>query len=207
MCIIFSLIPTTFASKKDIKNDSIIYLDFENSLPDNVKIEGDFGYTEGVEGSAGLFNGENAYLVLPENITENITDFTISAWVRFDEITPNVWQRVFDFGNDNESNLFLGTWQWEGSNNVRGSVRNNGQPTSFGVYSLGEWVHYTLTQADGKLNLYINGRLITSTDVSINLKDFISTNNYLGYYNKNTEPTSYFNGAMDEFFFAPCAKL
>lgn len=203
--IMLSIIPTAIAQTNDLKNDSIIYLDFENKLPDNVKSEGDFAYTEGVEGNAGLFNGENTYLVLPENITESITDFTISAWVRFDNITPNVWQRVFDFGNDNESNLFLGTWQWQGSNNVRGSVNGNGQPTSFGVYELGEWIHYALTQADGRLNLYINGRLMASTDAESNLKDFVSTNNYLGYYNKNTEPTAHFNGAMDEFFFAPFA--
>ncbi len=205
LCIIFSLIPISFALAQDFKSESMIYLDFENALPHNIKVQGDFTYTEGVEGSAGLFNGENAYLVLPENITENVTDFTISAWVRFDNIKPNVWQRVFDFGNDSESNLFLGTWQWEGSNNIRGSVRDNGQPTSFGVYDLGEWVHYALTQTDGKLNLYINGRLIASTDATSNLKDFVSTNNYLGYYNKNTEPTEHFNGAMDEFFFSSFA--
>ncbi len=205
LSLIFSILPVYSALAQDLKTDSIIYIDFENALPDNVKIEGDFAYTEGVEGKAGLFNGENAYLILPENITENVTDFTISAWVRFDNIKPNIWQRVFDFGNENESNLFLGTWQWQGSNNVRGGVNGNGQPTSFGVYDLGEWVHYALTQTDDKLNLYINGRLMASTDASASLKDFSCTQNYLGFYNKNTEPTSYFNGAMDEFFFAPFA--
>ncbi|MBQ6796151.1 MAG: RICIN domain-containing protein [Clostridia bacterium] len=204
LTVFLSLIPS-FAFAKDITKDSIIYLDFENALPEGVKAEGDFTYTEGVEGAAGLFNGENAYLVLPDTITENVTDFTISAWVKFNNIKPNIWQRVFDFGNENESNLFLGTWQWEGSRNVRASVRDNGQPTSFGVYDLGEWVHYTLTQENGKLNLYINGRLMASSDASASLKDFSCTNNYLGYYNKNTEPTSYFNGEMDEFFFAPFA--
>lgn len=203
--IMLSLVPTAIAETDNLKSQSIIYLDFENTLPDNVKTEGDFSYTEGVEGAAGLFNGENTYLLLPENITENITDFTVSAWIRFDNIKPNVWQRVFDFGNENESNLFLGTWQWEGSNNVRGSVRGNGQPTSFGVYDLGQWIHYALTQSNGKLNLYINGRLMTSTDAQSSLKDLVCTNNYLGYYNKNTEPSEYFNGAMDEFFFAPFA--
>ena len=204
LCVFLSICPS-FALAKDIKQESIIYLDFENALPESVRIEGAFDYTEGVEGKAGLFNGTDAYLVLPDSITKDITDFTISAWVRFDNITPNVWQRVFDFGNENESNLFLGTWQWEGSRNVRSSVRDNGQPTSFGVYDLGEWVHYALTQTEGKLNLYINGRLMASSDASAYLKDFSCTQNYLGYYNKNTEPTSYFNGAMDEFFFAPFA--
>lgn len=205
LCIFLSLCPSYLTLAKDIKSESIIYLDFENALPENVKAKGGFAYTEGVEGNAGLFNGENTYLILPDNITENVTDFTISAWVRFDNITPNVWQRVFDFGNENESNLFLGTWQWAGSNNIRGSVRDNGQPTSFGVYSLGEWIHYALTQTDGKLNLYINGRLMASSDASSNLKDFVCNQNYLGYYNKNTEPTAHFNGAMDEFFLAPFA--
>ena len=118
LLVSLSLLLTTLpgvVSAQDIKSDSIIYLDYENALPENVKIQGDFAYTEGVEGQAGLFNGENAYLVLPDNITENVTDFTISTWVRFDNIKPNVWQRVFDFGNEQESNLFLGTWQWEGS--------------------------------------------------------------------------------------------
>lgn len=204
LCIFSSICPFV-AFSEDIPKESIVYIDFENALPENITIQGDFTYTEGVEGMAGLFNGENAYLVLPDNITENVTDFTISAWVRFDNINPNVWQRVFDFGNEQESNLFLGTWQWEGSRNVRASVRDNGQPTSFGVYDLGEWIHYALTQTDGKLNLYINGRLMASSDASASLKDFVCTQNYLGFYNKNTEPTSYFNGAMDEFFFAPFA--
>ena len=105
LTVFLSLIPS-FAFAKDITKDSIIYLDFENALPEGVKAEGDFTYTEGVEGAAGLFNGENAYLVLPDTITENVTDFTISAWVKFNNIKPNIWQRVFDFGNEMKATSF-----------------------------------------------------------------------------------------------------
>lgn len=192
----------------DLKQDSIIYLDFDESVPENVTVHGNFTYTDGLEGKAGLFNGTDAYLKLPEGITEGVEDFTIGGWVRFDNIKPNVWQRVYDFGSDEGSCLYFGTWQWEGSNNVRtGTVMSGGgQSTSFGVYKLGEWVHYITVQRGDNIELYINGRLVASAEALGRIKDVGATkNNFIGYYNKNTEPTEYFNGAIDEFFFAPYA--
>ncbi len=177
------------------------YLDFENEVTDGVT--GSLAYEHGVVGNCAVFNGES-YITLPDNLTKGIEDFTISSWVRFDSVTPNVWQRVFDFGSEEGSSLFLGTWQWQGSNNVRAGVLG-AQLTSFGVYSIGEWVHYAVVQSTDSLKFYINGREVASSTKETRLKDAICTQSYIGNYNKNTEPTEKFKGAVDEFIFAPYA--
>ncbi len=178
-----------------------IYIDFEKSV--SYPVEGELKYEKGVVGNAAVFNGES-YITLPENITKNVEDFTLSCWVRFDAITPNVWQRVFDFGNSDGSSLFLGTWQWQGSNNMRAGVLGS-QLTSFGVYQLNEWVHYAIVQSGDDLTLYINGRNVATATKETRLKDAYCIQNYIGNYNKNTEPTELFKGAVDEFMFVPYA--
>ena len=178
-----------------------LHIDFENEVP--YTTAGSLTYEKGVVGNCAVFDGAS-YITLPDDLTKGIEDFTLSCWVRFDAITPNVWQRVFDLGNEEGSNLFLGTWQWQGSNNVRAGVLG-AQMTSFGVYSLGEWVHYAAVQSTDSLKLYINGREVASGVCETRLKDAVCTQNYIGYYNKNTEPTEGFKGAVDEFIFAPYA--
>lgn len=212
LALALSSAQTVFATEegdvRDLKKDAVIYLDFDSRLPEGVTAHGNFNYTEGPEGLAGLFDGEDTYLKLPEGITEGVDEFTIGCWVRFDKVTPNVWQRVFDFGTDEGSCLYLGTWQWSGSDNVRGgtAISGGGQATSFGAYEIGEWVHYALVQRGDAMELYLNGRLAASAEALGRIKDAGATaNNYIGFYNKNTEPTECFHGAVDEFFFAPYA--
>ncbi len=178
-----------------------LHLNFDKNIPESILVTGDISYTKGIVGDAAVFNG-SSYLTLPENITENITDFTISCWVRFDKITPNVWQRVFDFGLIDGSSIFLGTWQWQKSNNVRSTIMGN-QLTTSNVYKEGEWNHYAVTQKDDTITLYLNGREVAKGTNEGRLKNTFSNKNYIGFYNKNTEPTEPLCGALDEFIFAP----
>ncbi len=200
MCLAMSMVmgcaPQAAEWKQD-KKEEIVRIDFEGELPENVTLDGVLSYEVGVVGKCAVFDGET-YLSLPKE-TRKINDFTVSAWIRFDEITPNVWQRIFDFGTDEESKFYLGVWQWEGSNNMRCGMLGS-QATSFGVFKIGEWINYTVVKKGEKLTLFINGTRAAQTDVEGNISEYDITNVYLGNYNKNTEPTEKFHGAIDEFF-------
>lgn len=201
MCLtaamIIGIAPKNFVYAKDEK-DTLLHIDFEGNVPENVTTEGNLYYDEGLVGQCGVFDGET-YLTIPAETVEKLDDFTISAWVRFDEITPNVWQRIIDFGNENESKFYLGVWQWEGSNNMRCGLLG-AQATSFGVFEIGEWINYTVVKNGEKLSLFINGRRAAQSEVTGNMSEYDITGCYVGNYNKNTEPTEKFHGAVDEFF-------
>lgn len=187
-------------AKIETDEDTIVYMSFDNELPEGVNANGNFDYTEGISGNAGLFDGNETYLQLPENITEGVTDFTISMWVRFDKIKPDTWQRVYDFGTEEGKSMYFGMWQYLKSNNVRTAI--DGEASSaYNVFAEGEWVHYAIVQSGEKRTLYLNGYKVSDTDANNSAAALGATHNYIGKWNKNTEPTEYFNGAIDDFLF------
>ncbi len=203
-----ALPPVTLAAERsidDILADAFV-LDFEGNLPSSVKAEGNLEYVDGVSGRAAKFDGNGAYLVLPDNMNAGVTDFTVGMWVRFDGLTPDVWQRVFDIHGINHRTMFFGMWQYNGSNNVRFSIEDDEgeeHASAFGVFNLGQWVNYTITQSEGTRTLYINGREAASSGATNIAADMGETvNNYIGHSIYNGVPTADFNGALDEFFFA-----
>ncbi|MGN1097880.1 MAG: RICIN domain-containing protein, partial [Clostridia bacterium] len=145
------------------------------------------------------------YLTLPSNLNAGVTDFTIGMWVRFDKVTPDVWQRIIDIHGTGNRSLYFGMWQYNGGNNVRFGIEDDDgeeQASAFGAFKIGEWVNYTITQSGDTRTLYINGREISSSGAS-NTADAIGAteNNYIGHTIANKVPAEDFNGAIDEFFF------
>ncbi len=189
----------------DILADAFV-LDFEGNLPTGVRAEGNVEYVDGVSGRAAKFDGNGSYLILPDNFNAGVNDFTLGMWVRFDGLTPDVWQRVFDVHGINHRTMFFGMWQYNGSNNVRFCIEDDEgeeHASAFGVFQLGEWVNYTVTQSEGVRTLYINGREAASSGATNIAQDLGETvNNYIGHSIYNGVPTADFNGAVDEFFFA-----
>ena len=58
----------------------------------------------GVPNSSLQLDGVNDYVQLPSGVA-NSTDITISAWVNWNGGAD--WQRIFDFGNNTTSYMFL----------------------------------------------------------------------------------------------------
>lgn len=186
--------------------DSAFVMDFDSSLPSGVKSVGNIEYVEGVNGKAAKFDGNGTYFELPDNFNKGVREFTLGMWVRFDGLTPDVWQRVFDLHGTGHQCVYFGIWQYNHSNNVRFGIEDNEgeeQATAFGVFALGEWVNYTITQDSEARILYINGREVSRCGVT-NTADEIgdTVNNYIGHSIYSGVPTADFNGALDEFFFA-----
>lgn len=181
-------------------------MNFDGELPSGVKSEGDIEYVDGVNGKAAKFDGSGTYFQLPDNFNKGIKDFTLSMWVRFDALTPDVWQRVFDLHGTGHRSMYFGMWQYNGGNNVRFGIEDDDgeeQASAFGAFKLGEWVNYTITQDSEARILYINGREVSRCGSENNADEIGETvNNYIGHSVYNGVPTADFNGALDELYFA-----
>lgn len=192
-------------SVDDILSSAFV-LDFDSDLPSGVKSAGNLEYVDGVNGKAAKFDGNGTYLELPDNFNKGVKEFTLGMWVRFDGLTPDVWQRVFDLHGTGHRCMYFGMWHYNGGNNVRFGIEDDEgeeQASAFGAFTLGEWVNYTITQDSEARILYLNGREVARCGATNNGDELGDTaNNYIGHSIYSGVPTEDFNGALDEFFFA-----
>ena len=102
LCMIMSVVPmlavSVAAEEYAADSDTVIYISFDEELP-----EGSTGYNlsvlnEGVYGNCAWFNGSTSYIHLPDNITAGVTDFTMAAWIK-PTTSAAAWRRIFDLGN------------------------------------------------------------------------------------------------------------
>src|SRR5947208_702045 len=84
------------------------------------------------------------YVKLPSGVA-NSTNITIAAYVKWDG--GNAWQRIFDFGNDTTTYMFL--TPKSGNNTMRFAITTGGgageQTLDTSVLPAGQWVHLALT--------------------------------------------------------------
>jgi glucuronoarabinoxylan endo-1,4-beta-xylanase len=159
--------------------------------------------------NGGIFSGgqlttassSQQYVSLPAGIVSTVTNFTIEAWVRLNS-TAN-WTRIFDFGNNTTSYMFL-TPQNGNNSRLRFAITTSGgtgekQLTGASALATGVWYHIAVTLNGSTGMLYLNGVSVnTNTSVTINPPSLGNTaNNYLGKSQFSSDP--YFNGLFDEF--------
>lgn len=165
-------------------------------------------------------NGNNVanpavdYLLLPNNLTAGLTDFTISLWIKPE--ASDTWARIFDFGKGTNINMFLTTNA--GGSGLRFAFKNTDIISSeyqidnrYGFLAPNEWSHvaitgkYTITNNQvihGELKLYLNGE-----DVGYrrdNLGEVKITPASLGYTSQNYIGKSQYNdnglrGSLNDF--------
>ncbi len=180
-------------------DDTVVYVDFDSELPSG-SVNNGVTFADGIYGKAGVFNG-TSYIKLPNDITKDVTDFTMAAWVKFDATTS--WQRVLDFGNGQNNFAFLGLAT---GSNVRGSMQNGGKgeeklSSANNSVKSGEWVHMAMVQEGNQRTLYLNGENVHSLTVSHNMAAMGSTNqNYIGKSQFSGDPG--LKGTVDEVVFA-----
>jgi endoglucanase len=140
------------------------------------------------------------YASLPSGIVGSLTDFTVMAWVNLNSVSN--WCRIFDFGNNTTSNLFV-TPQNGGTGTLRFAVTTNGggaeqQVNCASTLSTGVWHQVAITLSGARAVLYLDGIAVgTNSGITLNPSTLGSTtNNYLG---KSQYPDPYLDGAFDEF--------
>jgi len=147
-----------------------------------------------------LSSASQQYVSLPSGIVGTLTDFTAMAWVNLNSVSN--WCRIFDFGNNTTSNMFI-TPQNGSAGTLRFAITTNGggseqQVNSTTTLSTGIWHQVAITLSGGRGILYLDGIPVgTNNGFTINPSTLGNTgNNYLG---KSQYADPYLDGAFDEF--------
>ena len=155
-------------------------------------------WAEGRYGSAVSLNGTTNYVSLPASVVSTFNDFTIAAWVNQNSVST--WARVFDFGNDTISYMFLAPRVASGTIRFAitiGSGSAEQQINGTGVLPTG-WHHVAVTLIEQTGILYMDGAPV-GTNHAMTLRPSHLTrtpNNFIG---KSQWPDPYLNGRVDDF--------
>jgi autotransporter-associated beta strand protein len=148
------------------------------------------------QGQAINLNGTNAYVTLPNGVA-NSSNITISAIVKWNG--GKAWQRIFDFGNDTTSYMFL--TPLSGSNTLRFAITTSAgsgeQILDTDPLPTGQWVQLAVTLSGNTGVLYENGKPIVAGQILLNPSDINSTLNYIGKSQYSADPL--FSGSIDDF--------
>ena len=140
-------------------------------------------------------DGVDDYVGLPDNFP-SVTAFTFTAWVNWKGGDP--WQRIFDFGQDANSNMFLTP---SNGANMRFAITTGGGGAEQRLNSTpllqSQWVHVAVTLDGATGVLYVNGNAVDSSNtITLTPQDVIGINTWLGRSQYVADP--YFNGIIDE---------
>lgn len=155
---------------------------------------GDVSFVAGKVGKQAIaLNGTNTFVQLPATLA-NQQSITIAAWVYWNG--GAAWQRIFDFGNDQDQYLFLTP---NGGAGLRFAIKNGGAEQGLEAAALpsGKWSHVAVTLDTAGATIYVNGeKVASSAAITIRPLDFKPILNYIG---RSQYPDPLFNGNIDDF--------
>ena len=171
---------------------------FDGNAADSVgtnhaTVSGNPIFAAGRMDSAIDLDGIDDYVTLPSGVT-NSKDITIAAWVKWDG--GNAWQRIFDFGNDTTSYMFLTPRSADNTMRFAITTGNGEQILDTAALPTGEWVHLAVTLGGNTGILYVNGAPRVAGQILLDPSDINPVNNYLG---KSQWPDPLLNGMIDDF--------
>ena len=152
-------------------------------------------------GQLNLASTSSQYVSLPVGIVNGLTNVTVETWVKLNSTAT--WTRIFDFGDDTTSYMFL-TPQNGSTSRLRFGITTSGAGGEMPIdgpfaLSVGVWQHLAVTLKGNMGILYLNGVPVgTNSSMTINPSSLGNTaNNYIGKSQYSADP--YFNGSIDEF--------
>ncbi len=156
---------------------------------------GDISYTDGKMGTGALvLDGADDFVKLPSNIA-NSQAITIAAWVYWKG--GSAWQRIFDFGHDENQSMQLIARTSSGTMQFSICDGNETQAIDMETLDAYTWSHIAVTLGDDGFVLYVNGEKVAeSTDITIRPSDVKALLNYIG---RGQTASLTFNGSIDDF--------
>lgn len=136
--------------------------------------EPEIGRVPGRFGNGLRLNGPSQaqYVTLPQEAINQLTDFTIAAWVNL--ASTQSWTRLFDFGQNTTVNMFLTPRAGVTGNVPRFAITIGGsgqeqQINGTTALPTNQWVHIAVTLAGTTGTLYVNGAVAgTNTSMTLN---------------------------------------
>lgn len=120
------------------------------------------------------------FVQLPYRVADS-DELSVAMWVKWNTSTTQ-WQRIFDFGNDEDHYLFL--TPNSGTSKMRFAIKNGGDeqildcPSKLSSYL---WKHVVVTMGKDKTAIYVDGTEVASTTgITIKPSDIRPVLNYLG---------------------------
>lgn len=152
-------------------------------------------------GQLALASGASQYVNLPPDLLSSFNNFTIETWVKLNSAAS--WTRIFDFGNNTTSYMFL-TPQNGSTSRLRFAITTNGpgneqQINGNSNLSAGTWYHVAVTLNGSIGVLYLNGVPVgTNNAMTLTPASFGGTvNNYIGRSQYSAD--AFLNAVLDDF--------
>jgi hypothetical protein len=148
-----------------------------------------------------LVEAKQGYASIPQGVLSGATEMTIATWVYLN--AGSDWQRVWDFGNDTNSYMFLTPSSGYTKNlyfgiTVSGNGHEQGVNAAAGL-PVGTWKHVAVVVGSGGGFLYVDGQLAGSNSgITLRPVDLGKMpNNWIG----KSEFTGdvYIDGNIDDF--------
>jgi hypothetical protein len=184
----------------------IVWYKFDGNTNDssgngkNATAQGSPTYVTGKNGQAINIAGGSQYVSVPASIMNGLHDFSIAAWVN---VTSNgTWARVFDFGSNTTSYMFLAPQSGSGAIRYAITTSGNGseqQINGSSALSTGTWHHVVVTLSGTTGTLYVDGAQVgQNTSMTLNPSSLGATSaDYIGKSQFSADPN--LNGAVDQF--------
>jgi hypothetical protein len=153
-------------------------------------------FSAGLQNNAVTLSGNSQYVSLPTGILSGLSTISITAWVKL-TMSPQ-WNRIFDFGSDTTTYMFLTP---NSGTTLRFSITTGGataeQQINATSLPTGTWEHVALTLSGGTGVLYVQGAQVAqSTTLTLNPGSLgNTTHNWLGHSEFPVDP--YLNGQLD----------
>ncbi len=156
-------------------------------------------WESGIHGGGIYLDGSTeSYMEIEDGVVQNLSDFTISSWVKL-ESSQN-WVRIFDFGDGTDTYMFL-TPQNAGDGKYFFAFKNAGKEEY--IYTnvspqTGQWAHVAVTLEGSTGIIYVNG-VEAGRNEAMTIKPSmldLTTQNYIG---KSQWPDPNLNAMIDDF--------
>ncbi len=205
-----------YALTEKFDKNPVLELDFEDlTNMTGATVVGNVTAVDGVDGGKAAYfgtgvesNGKTGinYIKVANSDALNFTvedEFTIDFWYKLDE-TPTGWQNIFSKGSS--GNGWYGVWA-SNSNYTTSGVCWGGDTGNRRIVSnakVGEWVRITITQKDGKITAFANGKIVWDGSAAwcspFDARNYTSTSDlFIGANSSDNAGSGQFKGAIDNF--------
>ena len=154
--------------------------------------------TDAERGNVLKLDGVDDFVKLPEQATA-YKGYTIMMWFKASEL--QMWQRVFDLGDDNRNYMFLSPMAATNKLRFAQTMSDDGEKMINGdTVKRDDWVHVaiTISGTSKRTTMYVDGEKVGSTVLSVWPEEYLGTSNYIGKSQFVADP--YFEGCVDDVY-------